>query len=265
MIEYGIMLYYCLTGVKIDGYDVIYPEATAPVSKERSSHTENPTGTWLMEQKLYRLVEDGNLDFRSEMTRLTAGASPADLGSGDAMRHYKNLQIIFASGCARAAIRGGLSPEVSYDLSDKYIMDIEKAGSVAELLKINETMQEDYIMRVYRAKQQGNTPQIRQACDYIQTHIEEKLDLDTVSSAIGYSVSWLSGKFRKETGKTIGHYIAEQKAERAKLLLRADNRPVQDIAEELSFKTASHFSATFRRYTGMTPNEYRKKAGIEKS
>lgn len=257
MIEYGLMLHYCLTGERLTGYDVIYPETVTPPRKERSKHTENPEGTWLVEQKIYKLVEEGNLNFRNEMGRLVGGTTPADMGSGDIVRHYKNMCIVFVAGCARAAMRGGLPPETAYNISDKYIEDVERCSSVSELTKLNDTIQEDFTVRVHRIKNQDISPQIRQACDFIQIHIEEDLDLETVSSAIGYSVSWLSGKFRREMGKTVGQYIAEQKIERAKLLLKADNRPVQEIAEQLNFKTSSHFGAMFRQHTGMTPSGYR--------
>ena len=261
IIEYGLMMHYCLTGEKLTGYEIIYPEMETPPRRERSKHTENPEGTWLVEQKIYKLVEEGNLNFRSEMGRLTGGTTPADMGSGDVVRHYKNMCIIFTAGCARAAIRGGLSPETAYNLSDKYIADIERCRSVSELTKLNESIQEDYTLRVHRIKTNNVSPQIREACDYIQIHVEDELDLDTVSSAIGYSVSWLSGKFHKEMGKTVGQYIAEQKMERAKLLLQADNKPVQEIAEQLNFKTSSHFGSVFRQHTGMTPSEYRNNIG----
>ena len=264
LIEYSLMLHYCLTEQKLGPYDVLMPETAVTEARQSSGHTENPYPTWLMEQKLYKLVEDGNLNFREEMSRITSGAVPADLGGGDALRHYKNMMIIFTAGCARAAIRGGLSPGISYDLSDKYIQDLEKCRTIPEIIELNAVIQEDYTLRVHRIRSGSVSPQIQRACEYVQNHVEEKLDLRTVSSAVGYSPSWLSGKFRRETGKTLTDYIAERKTERAKDLLRAGETPVQEIAEQLHYSTASHFASVFRKQTGLTPREYRLGADLRK-
>ena len=261
LLEYGLMLHYCITEEKLTISDFVYPDTLASLPKTQDSHTENPHGTWIMEQKLMKLIEDGNLNFRREASRLVAGAVPADLGSGDIMRHYKNLLIAFIANCTRAAIRGGLSPETAYLLSDKYIHEVENCNTLPEIAELNDTMQEDFVRRVHQCKTGGLSPQIQQTCDYIQLHVEDDLSLEIISSAIGYSPSWLSGKFRKETGKTLTQFIAEQKVERAKLLIRSDNRPLQEIADQLRFKTPSHFGVVFRQYVGMTPSEYREKAG----
>lgn len=261
LLEYGLMLHYCIAEEKLTISDFVYPNTFFEIPKEIEAHTDNPHGTWVMEQKLLKLIEDGNLDFRKESSRLVAGAAPADLGSGDVMRHYKNLLIAFISSCTRAAIRGGLSPETAYLLSDKYIHEVESCNTLPDIAELNDTMQEDFVRRVHQTKTGGLSPQIQQVCDYIQLHVEDELSLAVVSAAIGYSPSWLSGKFRKETGKTLSRYIAEQKVERAKLLIRSDNRFVQEIADQLQFKTPSHFGAVFRQHTGMTPSEYRERAG----
>ncbi len=264
LVEYSLMLHYCITEEKLTYDDVIFPDALGNDARGRSGHTENPYATWLMEQELFKLVEDGNLNFREVTSKLVAGAVPADLGSGDFIRHYKNMMIIFIAGCARAAIRGGLSPETSYLLSDRYIQDLERCRSVSEIVELNSIVQEDYTLRVHRIKSGTMSPQIQRACEYIQIHVEEELSLSSVSSAIGYSPSWLSGKFRKETGKTLTDYIAETKVERAKMLLRAANDPVQDIAERLNYRTASRFGSVFRKHTGMSPSEYRRSTGSKK-
>lgn len=264
LVEYSLMLHYCLKEEKITYDDVIFPETLSGDIKGGSGHTENPFPTWLMEQELFKLVEEGNLNFKEVTSRLVSGAVPADLGSGDFIRHHKNLMIVFIAGCARAAIRGGLSPETSYLLSDRYIQDLEKCRTMREIIELNSIVQEDYTLRVHRIKAGTMSPQIQRACEYIQIHVEDELSLSSVSSAVGYSPSWLSGKFRRETGKTLTDYITETKVERAKMLLRAGNDPVQDIAERLSYRTASRFGSVFRKYTGMSPGEYRRSAGAKK-
>ena len=259
LMEYALMLHYCVLEEKLTTSDILFPETLLPKQREQPDSTANPYGSWLMEQKLLKLIEEGNLNFRNEASQLITGAAPADLGGGDIMRHYKNLIIAFISSCTRAAIRGGLSPETAYAVSDHYIRGVESCDSLPEVVELNDRMQEDFVRRVHQAKEDGLSPQIRRCCDYIQFHVEEELSLSVVSAAIGYAPAWLSNKFHKEMGKTVVNYITEQKMERAKELLISGTRPVQEIAEKLHYKTPSHFGAVFRQYTGMTPSAYREK------
>lgn len=274
LLEYGLMLHYCIMEEKLTVSDVVYWEVQVDSGMEpcrchedkegwgeESRHTGNPQGTWLMEQRLLKLISDGNLNYKQESNKLVSDAMPADLGSGDVLRHYKNLNICFSALCARAAIKGGLSPELAYMLNDKYIHGIETCNTLSEIAEVNEMMQDDFVRRVHKCKIKELSLQIKQCCDYIQIHVEKKLSLTEISNAVGYAETWLSGKFRKETGKTISQYIAEQKVRRAKELLRSTNLPIQEIAERLKFKSQSHFGETFRRYAGMTAGEYRMHQG----
>lgn len=261
LMDFSLMLHYCIAEEKLTVDSILFPEAISATPKEEVGSTANPYGTWLMEQKLLKLVEDGNLNFRSESSRLVAGSAPADLGGGDVIRHYKNLVIAFTSSCTRAAIRGGLSPEIAYTISDKYIRGVEACSTLPELVEHNDSMQEEFIRRVHQAKTGGLSPQIQQVCNYIQLHIEDDLSLSEISSAIGYSPQWLSSKFHKETGKTVSQYVTEQRVNWAKKMLRSNSYPIQEIAERLHYKTPSHFGAVFRQYVGMSPGEYRKLRG----
>ena len=59
--------------------------------------------------------------------------------------------------------------------------------------------------------------------------------MQALSSYVGYAEIYLSRKFRQEMGITVTAYIIRQKIELAKQLLRADNTPISDIAEQLCF------------------------------
>lgn len=257
-LEYGLMLHYCITEEKLSINDFIYPETIKrPDITSAPDLTEPPHDIWQREQKLFRLISEGNLNYKQEMTHIVSGAAPADLGSGDILRHYKNLNISLLTLCTGAAVFGGLSPETAYFLRDKYILKLERCNTFKELAEVNQKMVEDFVFRVHAIKESKLSPQIQQCCEYIKLHIEEPLNLQTLSAAVNYSTTWLSHKFSKETGKTILQYITEQKVLRAKELLISEHIPIQEIADRLNFKSQSHFGEVFRRHTGMTPGEYR--------
>lgn len=72
------------------------------------------------------------------------------------------------------------------------------------------------------------------------------------------SVRQLTRGFRTSRGCTIGDYLAQQRMDSAKRRL-ATNESIKSIAEATGFASQSTFTYTFRRATGVTPQEYRKR------
>jgi len=95
--------------------------------------------------------------------------------------------------------------------------------------------------------------------------IEERLErlassdgsISQIAEALNLSRSRCTKIFTKIYGVSPRQYVTRLKLSRAKELLVGTNRTVEDIANELGFHSASHFSRQFRRGTGMSPNQFR--------
>ena len=82
----------------------------------------------------------------------------------------------------------------------------------------------------------------------------------TGSKAAAYlalSESYFARQFKRLTKENYIHYITRKRIERAKLLLAHTDTPVLRIATELEFQPVNYFSRTFKKYTGLTPSQYR--------
>lgn len=260
MMEYALMLHYTLTGQRITNSELqFHSPKSSP--KPEFPH-EKRHGTWAAEQALLKLVEDGNLDYKKARSKFNLVGNVGKLAADNPLRQVKNQIIIYTALCTRAAIRGGLTPETAYTLSDQYIQMAEAAVSVAELAEISGNMQEDFIRRVHRAKLESGISRPIQICrDYIQLHLAEKITLESLAEQVNYSVNYLSRKFRRETGKNVMDYITECKVERAKEMLLSGEESIQSISEQLGFSTQSYFGAQFKKITGMSAGEYRSRYG----
>lgn len=259
--DYGLMQHYCLTGEKKDSDIFVNADSATVTDKGDTAEFESRHGTWTMEQELLRLVEEGNLDYKRLSARLVGNGQLLPLGNGDTLRHLKNAAIIFTSLCARAAIRGGLTPEVAYTLSDRYILNIEAASSFGEISRINADMQEDYVLRVHRCRQEKLSPLVQSVCLYLESHTDEKLNVPAMAEQMGYSVTYLTRVFKQQTGMTVNEYIREQRILLAKDALRESKEPIDSISHRLGFGSHSYFTAQFKAVTGITPLEYRIKNG----
>ena len=63
--------------------------------------------------------------------------------------------------------------------------------------------------------------------------------------------------FKKETGQTFINYLNNYKIEKSKNLLKNTNMTLLDISLEVGFNNQSYYSTIFKKYTNMTPLEYR--------
>ncbi len=98
------------------------------------------------------------------------------------------------------------------------------------------------------------------AVSYIKSHYAESFTLEDVAHHVGYSLSYLSHEFRTRTGSTVIQYLNMIRCEYAKPLLRIPSIPIAEVCERCGYHNDSYFTRTFRKYNGITPSEYRKKA-----
>lgn len=87
--------------------------------------------------------------------------------------------------------------------------------------------------------------------------IYSRLNLSSISEKTYYSKTYLNNIFKKNTGYSIMQYYNILKVEESKKLLR-ENLPTAVISDKLGFESPNYFTKVFKKYSGMTPSEYRK-------
>ena len=98
------------------------------------------------------------------------------------------------------------------------------------------------------------------AQQYILERIQTNIRVYDIAESIGISVDYLSKMFKKDTGTAIKDYIAEIKVEKAKQLLASTGKTVSEVAWDTGYDSVSNFIQVFKKYTNMTPSEYKKEA-----
>lgn len=99
---------------------------------------------------------------------------------------------------------------------------------------------------------------IRQAQQYISTHVREKMTVPSVARQADVSPSYLTALFHKHLQISPGEYIRRVKLEESKQLIRENNLNFTEIAALLQYSTVHHFSRQFKEKFGVTPTEYAK-------
>lgn len=105
-------------------------------------------------------------------------------------------------------------------------------------------------------------PLINRMLLHIRQHISspEKLRIDYLASRFNLSANYVGEYFRKFTGESLQHYITQYKIKLVQQRLAYSSLTVSQIAGELGFTDESHLSRQFRKYSGVSPMEYRKRA-----
>jgi two-component system response regulator YesN len=98
---------------------------------------------------------------------------------------------------------------------------------------------------------------IRKAVEYMRYNYRETITLNDVAEHTYISACYLSRLFTKELGKSFVEYLSEMRIEKAKEFLREDNYKTYEVAEMVGIKDAHYFSKLFKKYTGITPSEFK--------
>jgi two-component system, response regulator YesN len=95
---------------------------------------------------------------------------------------------------------------------------------------------------------------------YISEHLNEDLSLQTLAEYIAHSPTYLSKLYKRKTGKSLSLYITEQRMNQGKTLLINTNKKIYEIAAEIGYEQ-QYFIRYFKKMYGITPQQYREKAG----
>lgn len=88
---------------------------------------------------------------------------------------------------------------------------------------------------------------------------EAELTLSAAADFACVSTGYLSGLFKKETGTNFVKYLTDVRMEKSMELLRTTDMKTYEIAYETGFANPHYFSISFKKYTGMSPSEFRAK------
>lgn len=92
---------------------------------------------------------------------------------------------------------------------------------------------------------------------YISEHYSESINRQDLADMLFVNSDYLSRIFNRENGMPLPDYITKVRMEEAKRLLQSD-ATISEIAVKVGIDNYSYFSTVFKKYTGMTPMEFRK-------
>lgn len=92
---------------------------------------------------------------------------------------------------------------------------------------------------------------------FIRANLHKRVMLQDLADVAKLSPFHFSRAFKAATGETPHGYLVKARVQAAMLLLGRTDLPIAEVGKRLGFSTAGHFTALFRKTTGLTPSQYR--------
>ncbi len=112
-----------------------------------------------------------------------------------------------------------------------------------------------------RNQHQLDERRLRRVLEYIAQQIEDEISLADLAAVACLSPFHFSRMFTRRMGMPPHRYIGRMRLERAKTLLALGRVGLAEISAACCFSSQSNFSRAFRRATGTSPLEFRRRSG----
>lgn len=102
---------------------------------------------------------------------------------------------------------------------------------------------------------------VNRIINYLNENYEHKISLEQIAHNMYLSPVYISKIFKEETGESPINYLIKIRLEKAKdILLNADSGSIKNIANRVGYDDVYHFSKLFKKYYGISPLYYKKRA-----
>jgi AraC family transcriptional regulator len=100
-------------------------------------------------------------------------------------------------------------------------------------------------------------PWLKAARDLLHSHFNDSLNLIAIAQVVGVHPTHLARAFKQHYRSTVGDYVRRLRLDWSSKQLADSDDSIAEIAVAAGFYDQSHFIHTFKRFTGLTPAEFR--------
>ncbi|MCM5682801.1 helix-turn-helix domain-containing protein [Schlegelella sp. S2-27] len=166
--------------------------------------------------------------------------------------YVDNGRILTSAGAAAALdlclhmVRRDCGAAVAADAARMSVMPLERDGGQAQFI-VHEPP--------------GAHGNLRPLLHWLEQHLHQRLTIESMARRCHVSARTLSRRFVEQTGTTPLQWLLSARVRRAQQLLETTQRPVEQIAGDAGFGSASALRVQFARVVGISPQTYRQRFG----
>ncbi len=147
-------------------------------------------------------------------------------------------------------------------LVEKYY-DRQTAIFCAKVFQIEMDRKNQSAFIIFKGQKLHGDELVKEAQSYIESNPQKKISASSLSSLLAVSRRTFDRRFIRATGNTPVEYSQRVKIESAKKELETSRKTINEVMYEVGYSDSKAFREVFRKYTGMSPLEYKGKYNRE--
>jgi len=141
--------------------------------------------------------------------------------------------------------------------------DRQTAIFCSKVFQIELDRQNQSAFIIFSGQKSHNDEVIKQAQDYIENNLNDKISIEDLAAKFAVGRRSFDRRFIKATGNTPVEYAQRVKIEAAKKSFETSRKNINEVMYEVGYSDVKAFREVFRKISGMSPLEYRKKYNKE--
>lgn len=224
---------------------------------QRNISDQRITEQYRIEGQIRSAVRKGDVnEARSAMLAFKQIHSEKDFRNDT---EYNRLYLNTLNDLLRAAAADAqVHPSHIDRLASEYKQKIRSTDQKTRFSNLIDQMLTGYCDLVNMYSLKGYSQLIRDVLNHIEFHLQENLGLKELAALFSVNSSYLSDRFKRETGSSLTEYVTARRMQQAARLLESSALSIGEIAQAVGIPDENYFSRVFRKKTGMSPSAYRK-------
>ena len=143
-------------------------------------------------------------------------------------------------------------------LVEKYT-DRETAILASKYFAVDIDRESQAAFAMFKGQKGHNDKEILISQEFIEKNIDEKISIDDLAKVSTTGRRTFERRFKKATGNSVMEYIHRVKIEAAKRQFESSRKNINEVMYDVGYTDTKSFRNTFKKFTGLTPIEYRNK------
>lgn len=225
------------------------------IQRYKAENIQNSTYPYEKEKELINKVKLGNA--REANAVLNDLLGYVLFSQGNSLDVVKARAIELCSLLSRTAIEGGAPTDNILKMNNQFLQNLQQITSMDTLCRKLQEIVETFSESMFNYIPSRNNDIIKRAMLYISQNFNTPLTLEDAAGHVHLHPSYFSTLFKHSTGSSFKEYLNMVRIEESKRLLSNTDYSIIDIAIAVGFEDQSYFSKVFKKYTGLTPKQFR--------
>lgn len=252
-----------LAALTNDHFESLFPEAQLKLLTEEAIQNaapedlRKPEHNYPLELLFLTKVKNGDIEKVVDLYNEHIKTQYLNHSGNNPVRSAKNKALSMSTLLARAIIDGGVENDKALALEDYFIVKIEDAKNLSQLVRLVKEMVIQYTNSVLQLSGISHVNVIKNASKYVHLHLSEPIRLNDVATYVNLSPNYFSSLFKREMNLSFADYVNQTRIKESQYLLETTDYSILDIAISVGYNNQNYFTTIFRKFTGITPKQYR--------